>query len=31
MPPDELDEVLRYLKALADHSRLRLLGLLATE
>jgi DNA-binding transcriptional ArsR family regulator len=31
MPPDELDEVLRYLKALADRSRLRLLGLLATE
>jgi hypothetical protein len=31
MPPDELDEVLRYLKALADQSRLRLLGLLATQ
>lgn len=31
MPPDELDDMLRYLKGLADATRLRLLGLLATE
>lgn len=31
MPPEELDEMLRYLKGLADATRLRLLGLLATE
>lgn len=30
MPPEELEYVLRYLKALADQTRLRLLGLLAT-
>jgi DNA-binding transcriptional ArsR family regulator len=30
MPPEELEAALRYLKALADESRLRLLGLLAT-
>lgn len=31
MPREELDELLRYLKGLADATRLRLLGLLATE
>ena len=31
MPPDELDDMLRYLKGLADPTRLRLLGLLATQ
>ena len=31
MPPEELDEMLRYLKGLAEATRLRLLGLLATE
>lgn len=31
MPPEELEELLGYLKALADQSRLRLLGLLATQ
>lgn len=31
MPPEDLDEMLRYLKGLADATRLRLLGLLATE
>ena len=31
MPHEELESLLRYLKALADQSRLRLLGLLATQ
>lgn len=31
MPPEELEQLLRYLKALADQTRLRLLGLLATQ
>ncbi|HLZ23532.1 MAG TPA: metalloregulator ArsR/SmtB family transcription factor [Ktedonobacterales bacterium] len=31
MPPDDLEQLLRYLKALADQTRLRMLGLLATE
>lgn len=31
MPPEELEQLLRYLKALADQTRLRVLGLLATQ
>lgn len=31
MAPEELERLLRYLKALADQTRLRLLGLLATQ
>jgi hypothetical protein len=31
MPPEELEQLLRYLKALADQTRLRMLGLLATQ
>ena len=30
MPPEELEQLLKYLKALADQTRLRMLGLLAT-
>lgn len=31
MPPEELEQLLKYLKALADQTRLRMLGLLATQ